>query len=193
MLPGPHIQARPLGMQEVLTYAMGVALAWYGLFHFNQWLFVSFSVSDQVSWIFLPAAIRMLAVVLFGWAGVFGLLLGSLFTNPLFDEVSPVAALTVSFLSALGPWMAFRACTHWLHLPEDLTGLQPRHLLILSAVGAFFTSVPHCLFYYVSGISPRLFADLITMFTGDLIGTLVVLYVAALVIRLLVPRSSSSG
>lgn len=183
--------ARPLAIQDVLIYGTGVALAWYLLFHFNQWLFVSFSVSDQVSWIFLPAAIRMLAVVLFGWAGVLGLFLGSLFTNQLFGEVSTASALTASFLSAVGPWLAFRTCTHWLHLPEDLSGLKPHHLLILSLVGAFFISVPHCIFYYASGISPRLFSDLITMFSGDLIGTLLVLYGASLVLGLLAPGSSN--
>lgn len=181
-----------LGLRDVLFHGTGVAIAWYGLFHFNQWLFVSLSVSEQVNWIFLPAAIRMLAVVLFGWAGVLGLFLGSILTNQLFGEASPAAALTVSFLSALGPWLAFRTCTHWLHLPEDLTGLKPRHLLMLSAVGAFFISVPHCIFFYVSGISPRLFSDLIIMFTGDLIGTLLVLYAASFVLKLLSPRSPSS-
>jgi len=58
-------------------------------------------------------------------------------------------------------------------------------------VGAFFISVPHCIFYYASGISPRLFSDLITMFTGDLIGTLLVLYGASLVLGLLAPGSSN--
>ena len=180
--------ARPLALQDVLIHGAGVAVAWFLLYHFNNWLFSSLSVSPQVSWIFLPAAIRMLAVVLFGWAGVLGLFLGALFTNQLFGEVAPVTAVTVSVLSALGPWLAFKACTHWLNLPDDLAGLKPGHLLILSAVGAFFICVPHCIFFYMSGISPDLWSDLIPMFTGDLIGTLVVLYGASWLIKLFLPR-----
>ena len=183
-----HPDARPIAVQDVLVYGTGVAVAWYLLYHLNQWLFASFSVSEQVNWIFLPAAIRMLAVVLFGWAGVLGLFLGALVTNQLFGEVSPVSAVTVSALSALGPWLAFRVCTQWLHLPDDLAGLKPHHLLILSAVGAFFICVPHCIFFYLSGISPNLWSDLIPMFTGDLVGTLVMLYAASLLIKLLMPR-----
>ena len=188
MRAATHTHVRPLGPQDVMLYGAGVAIAWFLLFHFNNWLFASFNISPQVSWIFLPAALRMLAVVLFGWPGVLGLFLGALFTNQLFGEVSPVAAVTVSALSALGPWLAFRTCTQWLNLPNDLAGLKPRHLLMLSAVGAFFISLPHSIFFYVSGISPKLWSDLIPMFIGDLVGTLSVLYGASLLIKLLIPR-----
>lgn len=184
----PHV--RPLAAQDVLVYGTGVAIAWYLLYHLNQWMFASFMVSDQVSWIFLPAAIRMLAVVLFGWAGVLGLFLGALFTNQLFGEVPFITAMTMSVLSSLGPWLAYRTCIQWFNLPDDLAGLKPRHLLILSAVGAFFICVPHCIFFYVSGISTSLWHDLIPMFTGDLVGTLVVLYAASWLLKLLMPRKS---
>lgn len=188
MRAATQAHARTLGPLDVMLYGTGVAVAWFLLFHFNNWLFSSISISPQVSWIFLPAAIRMLAVVLFGWSGVLGLFLGALFTNQLFGEVALVAAITVSALSALGPWLAFRTCTQCLKLPDDLAGLRPSHLLILSAVGAFFICVPHCIFFYVSGISPNLWSDLIPMFIGDLVGTLLVLYIASLLIKLLMPK-----
>lgn len=188
MTSAMHSHARSFAVQDVLVYGTGVAVAWYLLYHLNQWMFASLSLSPQVSWVFLPAAIRMLAVVLFGWAGVLGLFLGALFTNQLFGEVPPMTAVTVSVLSALGPWLAFRTCTQWLNLPDDLSGLKPSHLLILSAVGAFFICVPHCIFFYLSGISLSLWTDLIPMFTGDLVGTLMVLYAASLLIKCLIPR-----
>lgn len=182
---------RASSVQEVLLFGTGVALAWFCLFHLNNWLFESLSVSALVSWIFLPAAIRMLAVVMFGWAGVLGLFVGSMMTNQLFGHASFVAALTMSVLSAIGPWLAFRTCTKWFGLPDDLSGLRPTHLLFLSAAGALLISVPHCVFFYLSGISSSLFDHMIPMFTGDLIGTLIVLYAAAFLLKLIPTRQIS--
>jgi hypothetical protein len=50
---------------NVLTLAasaIAVALLWVLLFRLNRWALSSFDVTVFISWIFLPAAIRMLAV-----------------------------------------------------------------------------------------------------------------------------------
>lgn len=179
---------RAYSVQDVLLFGTGVALAWFVLFHLNHWLFESLNVTSLVSWIFLPAAVRMLAVVLFGWVGVLGLFVGSMMTNQLLEDEPFVTALTLSVLSATGPWVAFKSCSQWLVLPEDLSGLRPSHLLVLSAAGAVLTAVPHCLFFYLSGLSSSLYSHMIPMLTGDFVGTLIVLYAAALVLKLASPR-----
>ena len=54
----------------------GVALAYWLLYDLNAWFFASFSFTATVAWIFLPAAIRVIAVLLLGWRGFAGLFIG---------------------------------------------------------------------------------------------------------------------
>ncbi len=46
----------------------GIALVYVVFYWLNGWLFSTFKVTENIAWIFLPAAIRMVAVLLAGWA-----------------------------------------------------------------------------------------------------------------------------
>ena len=49
------------------TYEIcAVALLWVALFEVNNWLFSITEVSRYINWIFLPAALRVLAVLVLG-------------------------------------------------------------------------------------------------------------------------------
>ena len=58
---------------------MVIFCAWCSAYYLNEWLFLQFIlVKNFISWVFLPAAIRVLAVLLAGWIGVVGDFLGML-------------------------------------------------------------------------------------------------------------------
>ena len=64
-----------------------VALLWVGLYHLNDWMFAAFEEGRAANWIFLPAGLRLIAVLVLGWRGVLGLWLGTLATpNDAFFE-----------------------------------------------------------------------------------------------------------
>ena len=65
----------------MLASGLVVVLLWTGLFYLNEWLFSAVSLSSVINWVFLPAAIRMLAVMALGWVGVAGLFVGALLTT----------------------------------------------------------------------------------------------------------------
>ncbi|MEI8402611.1 MAG: hypothetical protein WCG12_17555 [Alcaligenaceae bacterium] len=134
----------------IAASAIAVALLWVLLFRLNRWAFSSIDVTIFISWIFLPAAIRMLAVMACDWAGALGLFAGALFTS----QADPAAGLTdglvLAFLSATGPLVAFWLCTRLLSLPVTLTGLTARQLLVFAAVGAVLNAVPHNIYFYLS-------------------------------------------
>ena len=118
----------------------GVALAWVALFELNAYWFEFLVVSPYVGWIFLPAALRVLAVLLFKARGVLGLFLGALITNASLWGAQWLDALALSAVSALAPalalWLGFR----WLKLEPTLQGLNGRQLLALSAIAALSNS-----------------------------------------------------
>ena len=137
---------------NVLTMAasaIAVALLWVLLFRLNRWAFSSIDVTVFISWIFLPAAIRMLAIMACDWVGALGLFAGALITNQADPAGSAIDGLVLAFLSAAGPLLAFWCCTRLLRLPPTLTGLTASQLLVFAVVGALLNAVPHNIYFYL--------------------------------------------
>jgi hypothetical protein len=173
-----------LSIGAMILLTIGVTTAWVVLYQLNSWLFSDLQLNKYINWIFLPAAIRVLAVMINGWAGVLGLFFGAILTNLGQLEFEPLNVLMLAGLSALGPIAAVHLCTRWLQLPVDLFGLQRSQLLVFAVAGALFNVIPHNLFFYMSGISGDAWSGVLPMFVGDLAGTLIVLYVASFSMRM---------
>jgi hypothetical protein len=186
----PSSQESPVANSVLGMLASGllVVLLWTGLFYLNEWLFSAVSVSSVINWIFLPAAIRMLAVMALGWVGVVGLFIGALLTTDIVMHSGWHDAIVIASLSALGPLVAVRVCTQWLGVSDDLSGLRPSQLATFSVAGAVCNVVPHNFYFFFSGHTPDIFSGMVPMLVGDLLGTLVVLYVASLALKLLTAR-----
>jgi hypothetical protein len=168
---------------EAAAGIFGVALAYVLLFELNGALFSAAVVTDNVSWIFLPAAIRMLAVMLFEWTGVVGLVLGSIAVSLIHMNPGPVDTLIQAHLSGIAPMIAYIACRRWLGLPRELGGLNAGHLFVFSVAGGLSNSVLAQSYLFLSETPGAQLIDIIPMFVGDVVGTLIVLYLAGLVVR----------
>jgi hypothetical protein len=168
----------------MILFAIGVTTVWVALYQLNNWLFSETYLNKYISWIFLPAAIRMLAVMVNGWAGVLGLFFGAILTNLSQLELEPFNVLVVAGLSALGPLAAVHLCTRWLQLPVDLAGLKRSQFLVFAVAGAIFNAFPHSLFFFMTGMSDDALSGVLPMFVGDLAGTLIVLYFSSFSIRM---------
>lgn len=159
-----------------LLQVAGVAVLWILLFGFNDWAFWYFDSAHVISWVFLPAALRLLGVMLFGWRAALGLFFGALATNGAAFENSMAQSLTVAALSGLGALTALHLTMHILKMPLTLHGLTPRRLAVFALIGALCNVVPHNLFFWAIGLLPDPFSGLVPMFVGDLTGILIVLY-----------------
>ena len=195
----PHLDANTDAAAKKQTHvwvmvasAIAVAMLWVLLFRLNRWAFSSFDVTVFISWIFLPAAIRMLAIMACDWVGAVGLFAGALFTNQADPTISLTDGIVLAFLSAIGPLLAFWFCTRLLRLPSTLTGLTAKQLLVFAAVGALLNAVPHNIYFYFSDRMTSPIEGLIPMFLGDLLGTLFVLYAASFALRLMFKRQTNS-
>lgn len=173
-----------LSFGAMILFVVGVAIVWLLLYQLNSWLFSEIHFTNFISWVFLPAAIRMLAVMVGGWAGVFGLFVGAVLTNINLLPYEPYNIFILAALSALGPIVAVSICTQWLKLPEDLSGLTRSQLLVYAVAGSLLNALPHNLYFYATGLSYDAWSGLVPMFVGDLAGTLIVLYLASASIRL---------
>jgi len=166
-----------------LYVVAGIALVYWLLYQLNDWLFTNFEVSKSISWIFLPAAIRVIAVLLFGWEGVAGLLFGSIVMAFPWHGDASVNSCIVSVLSSISPMLAVTSGAYLMKTKIDLQGLGAKQLFVFALLGALFNSVLQNLYFQLSGTAKTWITGLVPMFVGDFIGTMIVLYCASMLIR----------
>lgn len=166
-----------------------IIVAWWVTFYLNRLAFSYFDFSKVIiSWVFIPAAVRMLAVMLAGWVGVIGLFLGSFSWSMLALGYTPAVTnvLIFSTISSVGPMLALLICVWGLKIKDGFKGFSALNLLVLSAVSALFTSFSNNVAFYYLNLSPSILKGFGPMFMGDFFGILIVLYL----IRLLMPKKA---
>lgn len=174
-------------LSSKLFTIFAVAAAWCATFYLNKLAFSHFDFSSVIiSWVFLPAAVRLLAVMLAGWVGVVGLFVGSFTFAMLGLGYTPAVknVLILSTITSVGPMLALLLCVWGLNIKEGFRGFSGFNLLVLCAVCALFTSLPNNIAFYYLGLSPTILKGFGPMFIGDFLGTLIVLYL----IRLVLPK-----
>lgn len=144
----------------------------------NELAFLQFEHSAGINWMFIPAGLRVLATLFFGFAGFVGLLLAGFYLNFhhfAFDD--QVRAWTGAVAGALGPYLAYLFAKHWYDMGPFLQGLSARRLLVTAVLCGVSSPVLHHAFTWVqTGMVD--WQALGIMIVGDSLGILVVLYLA---------------
>ena len=164
-------------------YVLLVAAIWTVLFFANGYFFDAAEVAPLVSLIFLPAALRPVAVLLFGFPGAIGLILGAALTIPTVEIVNTSTILIVIFnglaawavLSAMRLVSAFRS-----ELTADMAGLSLRTIMVFAALTAFVSSTTNSFFISLSPALSTSAGLTLPMMIGDAIGALLMLYLLSI-------------
>lgn len=154
----------------------------------NELLFIRFEQSNGINWVFLPAGIRLLATLLFGFAGFAGLLLAGLYLNfHHFVFMDELRAVYGALAGAGGPYLAYLFAKHWFDLGPRLKNLTAGRLLFTGVLCGIMSPVFHHAFMWVqTGLVD--WTALAAMIAGDIVGIVVVLYIAKGLITLTDPR-----
>ncbi len=163
-----------------ITFA---ALGYAGLYHLNGWLFEHAEFAQHINWIFLPAAARMVAVLVFGWAGVAGLFIGSISVIPELVQSEFVHAVTLATLSSVPALAAARFVQRLFDVPADLGGITAKQLLCFGFAGGLANSASHTAYFAWRAGSLEPLQGFTPMFVGDTVGTLLMLYAGAILLR----------
>lgn len=153
----------------------------------NEAAFIQLEQSNGINWVFLPAGVRLLATLFFGFAGFVGLLLASLYLN-FYHFVFPndVRAVSGAIAAASGPYIAYLFAKHWFELGPRLENLTAQRLFVTGALCGLMSPILHHAFMWVqTGLMD--WTALIAMTTGDMAGILIVLYIAKGLIKLTNP------
>lgn len=172
---------------KILTI-MGVAAVWLAFFELNALVFAQFEHSSRAHWVFLPAALRVLSVLLFRGEGAAGLVVGAYLTLP-HDPASSLAyELSLSISSAVAPLAAIWFCRQFFPIAPNLAGLRGKHIITLSVANAAVNSVVINMVMAVAGKPNGNFEQMAAIFVGDMLGAAILLALLSWVLRLVVVR-----
>ena len=171
--------------RNVLVVA-GTALAYYVLFVLNQFLFSALTFSAGTSWVFLPSGVCLFAILLFALWGALGVVLGAMGFALLQSNIgSDPLTLGVSIcLCGLAPLLARQICLGSAELNANLQGLSATGLLRVAAIFSAVSAGLHQLWFAWRGVSNDIVGGLAAMFTGDMLGILIVLYMVKMSLSL---------
>ncbi|MBZ2205917.1 hypothetical protein [Massilia soli] len=165
-----------------ITIVSIIALNWI-----NELLFHRFEHSEGISWVFLPAGIRLLATLFFGFAGFIGLLLASIYLNfQHFAFQDDTRALYGAVAASGGPYLAYLFAKHWFDLRPRLGNLTAGRLFFTGILCGLVSPAFHHAFIWVeTGLVD--WPALVAMITGDVLGILIVLFSVKSLIKLTDP------
>ena len=178
--------------EKALVIAL-TAVAYTVLYLLNSKFDALFSLTDHVSWVFLPSGLMLLLVLLFVELGAIGIVLASLWISSQY-QTNPDWFVLVggSLISGLGPLIARKICVDRLLLDVNLSSLTTTTLLTVAIIFSVISAVLHQLLFTWRGHTEDFIEHVATMAVGNFIGTIIVLYGAKLVLHYLMPQPKTT-
>ena len=169
------------------------AIAYTALYLLNRKLDSLFSLTEHVSWVFMPSGLMLLFVLLFVELGAIGIILASLWISSQY-QTNPDWFVLIggSLISGLGPLIARKICVDKLLLDMNLNSLTAATLLKVSIIFSVISAVLHQLLFTWRGLTNEFIEHAAAMAVGNFTGTLIVLYGAKLVLHYCSPRPNTS-
>ena len=179
------MRARFMGEAAVLLflsgslYSLAVELQHY-LFHSTEFL-------PGINWIYLPAGLRVLLVMVAVIWGALGICLASVLIEwRQYGDYQHGMVLATSLVSGFGAWLALQAMQGVRRMDRQLQGLDIGQLLEYILLYAFLNCLGHHLVWWAYGRDTFDFMiDFWPMLVGDLAGATTVLLVFKLSLRFL--------
>lgn len=153
------------------------ALLFYCFFQLNHWLADNLEYSQYINWLFLPGGLRVLLVLVLGFSGALGIVLGSWAVSLTDDPVWSWLMVGNGLISGLTPWIVMRGFIQTTDFRSSLPLITPRRLIGFVLVYAVSNALLHHLFWWLLSESkwPEV-QGFLPMTIGDALGALVLLY-----------------
>lgn len=191
-----HGRAAPARRLPVDLALVGISAAlWMASIYLNNEVLFQWTEEEEfVHWVFVPAGIRILLVMLFGWRAALGMALGSV---PSVLEVLPGAGTGMVAVTAVAtglmPWISVQLFSSRTGVRYPWHDLVWWHLPVVAALSAFTNSAMLNGQLILVGLEPprELPVNLLAVMIGDLMGALVLLLATVSLVRLLRTRGAA--
>jgi hypothetical protein len=167
---------------------VGLSLAWYGLASANDFVFEQLSLTPNATLIYLPAALRIIYPLVFRSAGVLGIIIGSYFVVQ--DRVNDgvIGIVSLAIMSGLASLIGIGLFKMLFTTKPGLADLKTVHFFALGSLCAASNAVLLNLYFAMTGRLLQPFDHAMTIFIGDVAGTVIVLSILSFVLTFFISR-----
>lgn len=170
------------------TTVGALALLWYMFVAANIAMFKSLELNSGATLIYLPAALRVIYVLVFRSAGVFAIMLGSYLAFPSEATDGMTDAIARAVLSGIAPLAGIAIFSKLFKTRPDLADLLPTHLLALALLCAASNAVILNAYLAASGNLLQPLQQIATILIGDITGIVIVLYLTSFILTFVISR-----
>lgn len=180
-----------LAMQDAFektALTLGSAVLFVSFFHLNGWLFADLAYREGVNWVFLPAGFRIILVLVLGWQGAAGIMIGTWYLDQGSLDTNLWLVVLNGVVSGFSPFLVMKALGKGQAAEQLLKEMTTQRLLnftlIFAAASAF---AHHLVWLWLKRSDVNIWVDVWPMFVGDTIGTLLMLYLFKLLLSKIKP------
>ena len=159
-----------------LLGALISALLYSTLFFFNDWLTDTLKYDLGVSWIYLPAGLRLFLILIFGFTGAIGIAAAS-FAISYFGVFPPdlVTCIGIGLISGFAPLLAKWVVVSNTHISNDLSNLSLQKILFCILVYALVSAGLHQWWFVARDLESGSLNHFLVMFVGDVAGSILLI------------------
>ena len=146
-------------------------------FRLNQFFDAQFVYSAGISLLFLPAGVKLLAVLVGRLPAIVGIMVVSVYLGAgIWPDKAMTAVVYFAFVSLMTYPIAAFGVMHVFRIHKDLTNLRYHHIVWLSLAASVLNGVVHNLLYLTQDVtaSEELWRKSAAMALGDFMGCFVV-------------------
>ena len=158
---------------------MGAAISavlYSALFFFNDWVTEAVKYDLGVSWIYLPAGLRLFLILIFGLAGAIGIAAAS-FAISYFGVFPPdlVTCLGIGLISGFAPLLAKWLIVSNIPINNDLSNLSIQKIILCIIVYALMSAGLHQFWFELRDLESGSLNHFLVMFIGDIAGSILLI------------------
>ena len=145
-------------------------------FRLNQYFDDWFIYSPGISFLFIPAGVKLLAVLVGRLPAILGLLVAGVYLGAgIWPNLPMLSVFDFAFVSLMTYPVSAYLVMRWLHIRADLSNLRYLHIVALSLVASVLNGVVHNFVYLAEGITSfeALWHKSAAMAFGDFMGCFV--------------------
>jgi hypothetical protein len=152
------------------------ALLYSALFFLNDWVTEAVKYDLGVSWIYLPAGLRLFLILIFGLAGAIGIAAASFAIS--YFGVFPLDLITcigIGLISGFAPLLAKWIVITNVNISNDLSNLSIQKIILCVAVYALVSSGLHQYWFELRDLESGSLNHFLVMFVGDIAGSILLI------------------
>lgn len=164
-------------------------IAYTSLFYINSWLTAQLTYGLGVSWIYLPAGLRLFLTLIFGLPAALGIAICSFLISYLGEFPHEMTTcLGVGLISGFAPYLARIFVLTNIKIESDLSDLSIYKLITCILIYSLLSAGLHQWWFAVRGLDEAgSLNHFLVMFAGDIFGTVLLIAVIKYSLDLLKP------